>query len=222
MAVPRQLVLPVPPMRGGRRPGAGRKPNGPRPGVAHVTRPWHDAVHPAHVTLRARPGLPSMRAARVFPAVRAAIARAQRGCAFRICHFSVQSNHIHLLVEAKDRQALSRGIQGLAIRLARAVNRVLGRRGEVWGDRYHRRDLATPREVRNALVYVLQNFRKHAAKARGLDSCSSAAWFTGWRDCRPITPVGVEKPVLSPRTWLLGTGWRRLGLLASAESPRGG
>lgn len=146
--------------------------------MPHVVRPWHDAAQPAHVTLRARAGLPSLRAARVFPAVRAAIRLAQRE-RFRICHFSVQSNHIHFLVEANDRQALSRGVQGLAIRLARCINRVLARRGAVWADRYHRRDLATPREVRNALVYVLQNFRKHAAEARGLDPCSSAAWFTG-------------------------------------------
>ncbi len=141
-----QLALPILNTWGGLRPGAGRKPRGPRPNVSHRTRPYHDTAHPAHVTLRAIAGLPSLRAARVFPAVLAAIARAQRD-AFRICHFSVQSNHIHLLVEAKSREALSRGVQGLAIRLARAANRTLQRTGKVWGDRYHRRDLATPRAV---------------------------------------------------------------------------
>ncbi|HEX7125604.1 MAG TPA: transposase [Thermodesulfobacteriota bacterium] len=116
---------------------------------------------------------------RAFAALREAIRLAQRERAFRICHFSVQSNHIHLLVEATDRQALSRGVQGLVIRMARAVNRALQQRGKVWGDRYHRRDLATPREVRNALVYVLNNFRKHGAPPRVVDPCSSARWF-GW------------------------------------------
>lgn len=183
-----------------------------------MIRPWHDAAHPAHVTLRVRPGLPSLRAARVFPAVRAAIRLAQRET-FGICHFSVQSNHIHLLVEARHREALVRGVQGLAIRLARAVNRAVRRSGKVWADRYHRRDLATPREVRHALVYVLQNFRKHAAEARGLDSCSSAAWFTGWRDCRPASPAGVLCPVIAAGTWLLSTGWRRHGLIDVREKP---
>ncbi len=158
---------------------------------------------------------------RVFGAVREAIRFAQRDT-FRICHFSVQSNHIHMLVEAKTREALSRGVQGLAIRLARAANRALRRKGKVWADRHHRRDLATPREVRHALVYVLMNHTKHGPAARAIDGCSSGPWFTGWRDYRPVTPAGVEAPVLSPRTWLLGAGWRRLGLIASAERPRGG
>jgi REP element-mobilizing transposase RayT len=158
---------------------------------------------------------------RVFGAVREAIRLAQRDT-FRICHFSVQSNHIHMLVEAKSRQALSRGVQGLAIRMARAINRVLRRMGKVWADRHHRRDLATPREVRHALVYVLMNYTKHGPASRAIDGCSSGPWFTGWRDYRPVTPAGVEAPVLSPRTWLLGAGWRRLGLIVSAERPRGG
>ncbi len=158
---------------------------------------------------------------RVFGALREGIRLAQRE-RFRICHFSVQSNHVHMIVEARDRQALTRGVQGLAIRMARAINRVLKRMGKVWSDRYHRRDLATPREVRSALVYVLNNFRKHATAARTIEPCSSARWFHGWRDLRRFAPRGEAPPVLSPRTWLLGTGWHRLGLIASMERPRGG
>ncbi len=151
---------PVPATRGGRRPGAGRKPAGSRPGVPHVVRPWHDATHPARVTLRVRPGLPSFRTGRTNAALREAIRLAQRQ-SFGVRHFSIQSNHVHMIVEAKDRQALSRDVQGLAIRVARTIDRVLGRRGAIWADRHHRRDLATPREIRHALVYVLQNIKKH-------------------------------------------------------------
>ncbi len=217
----RQLLLSLPNTWGGRRPRAGRKRNGPRPGVPHRTRPYHDAAHPAHITLRARAGLPSLRGMRLFRALRESIARAQRGRVFRICHFSVQGNHVHLLVEAAHRDALVRGVQGMTIRMARSVNRTLRRRGNVWGDRYHRRDLATPREVRHALVYVLNNLRKHGAAPRVLDPCSSARWFDGWRDLRRFAPRGEEPAVLAPRTWLLGVGWRRLGLIAAAERPRG-
>jgi putative transposase len=140
---------------------------------------------------------------------------------FRLCQFSVQSNDVHMLVEATDRQAFSRGVQGLAIRLAGAVNRSLARRGQVWADRYHRRDLATPREVRRALVYVLQNHRKHAAGSPGLDACSSAAWFDGWRDIS-IRVIGgrPSPPVVAARTWLLRAGWRRHGLIGAREAPR--
>src|SRR5262249_24111425 len=130
---------------------------------------------------------------------------------------TVQANHVHLLVEADAHAEFVRGLQGLAIRAAKAVNRALSRRGAVWGDRYHARLLETPREVRNALVYVLQNWRKHGAGARGLDPCSSAAWFTGWRTT--VTAVSRTAPVLAARTWLARVGWRRHGLIGIEEMP---
>src|SRR5262249_31305662 len=101
-------------------------------------------------------------------------------CWFRIVHFSVQSNHVHLLVEADDKVGLGRGLMGAAIRIARAVNRVAGRRGRVWGDRYHARALRTPRDVRHGIVYVIMNWKKHLPEAKGFDRCSSAWSFTGW------------------------------------------
>jgi len=109
-------------------------------------------------------------------------------------------------------------VQGLAIRVAKAVNRVLGRRGAVWGDRYHARTLATPREVRHALVYVLQNWKKHVPGARGADPRSSAAWFTGWRT--PLASTLGPAPTAAARTWLARIGWRRHGLLDIGEAPR--
>ncbi len=118
---------------GGRRAGAGRRPE-PRPRVPHVRRPPHRAAHPVHVTLRAVPGLPSFRGPRLFPAVQHAIRLASHE-GFALVEFSVQSNHLHLLVEARDRAALSSGMRGLAIRLARTINRTLARRGSVWADR---------------------------------------------------------------------------------------
>jgi hypothetical protein len=138
---------------------------------------------------------------------------------FRIVHFSVQANHVHLLVEADDKIALSRGIMGAAIRLARAVNRVARRRGAVWGDRYHSRALRTPRDVRNGIVYVLMNWKKHVPGAKGIDPCSSAPSFGGWSIHPPSGPPH-ELAVKPPETWLLRTGWKRHGLVALSERPR--
>ena len=203
---------------GGARPGAGRKPSEGRRRVAHHRRPAHDPRCPVHVTLRAAADLPSLRAERVFPALRSALARSS-GTGFRVLQFSVQRDHLHLLVEADGSVAtLTRGLQGLAIRLAKAVNRALARHGRVWGDRYHARSLATPREVRNALVYVLQNVRKHVPYFRGLDSRSSAAWFSGWKAARET--VRSLSPVSCPRTWLATVGWRRHGLIGEDERPQ--
>ena len=184
--------------------------------MPHEMRPAHVAAHPLHVTLRTTPAVCCLRADRVFPAVRRALAAAS-DAKFRIIQFSVQNNHLHLLIEAEDRQGLSRGMRGLAIRVARGVNRVLGRRGAVWGDRYHARALTTPLSVRHALVYVLMNVKKHAQGVLGLDACSSARWFNGWRD----GPLPEDRqPVARARTWLASVGWRRHGLIGVDEHPR--
>jgi putative transposase len=158
-----------------------------------------------------------LRSVDLFPAVRDALGAASVA-RFRVLHFSVQSDHLHLVVEADEPTGLARGLQGLAIRVAKAINRVLGRHGSVWGDRYHARPLSTPREVRSALIYVLNNWRKHIPGARGLDARSSAAWFDGWRTV-VRRPVG-RSPVVGARTWLGRVGWRRHGPLDPRETPR--
>jgi REP element-mobilizing transposase RayT len=169
------------------------------------------------VTLRARTEVGSLRAARLYPALEAAIAASSRSD-FRLVHFSVQGDHVHLVAEAHDKRALSAGMRGLMIRVARALNRASGRSGPVWADRYHCRELRTPREVRNALAYVLLNARKHGREVAPVDPCSSARWFDGWRDHSAIVDLAVAPPaVVAPRTWLLGAGWRRHGLLRFDE-----
>jgi REP element-mobilizing transposase RayT len=217
MQRPRQLDLSIRTW-GGRRPGSGRPPGPGRRAVPHRRRATHDPRCPVHVTLRTEVGVPSLRAEKPFAAIRCAFAAASRN-GVRLLHFSVQSDHLHLVVEADAPTRLARGVQGLAIRVARAVNRVLRRRGRVWVGCYHARMLATPREVRNALVYVLQNWRKHVPGADGFDPRSSASAFAGWMTALPRT-LTVE-PVVAARTWLASVGWRRHGLLGLRELPRG-
>ncbi len=160
----------------------------------------------------------SLRCKRVFGALRECF-RAASGEGFRVVQFSVQADHVHLLVEAQDKPALSSGARGLVIRSARAINRVLARAGRVWGDRYHARELASPREVRNALVYVLMNHKKHGLRDRGhIDPCSSAPWFDGFRVTLP--PPAQPAVTWRPGTWLASVGWRRRGLIDPAESPK--
>lgn len=221
---PAQLELPLRTW-GGKRAGAGRKATSGRAGVPHRARPTHNEHHPVHVTIRVQRRLPSLRRQAVFAELRRDFARASHS-SFRVVHFSVQSTHIHLLVEARDTLSLSRGMAGLSIRLARSVNRVFARRGRVWSDRYHARALRTPRETRRALVYVLMNFKKHSGLSlRGIDTMSSAWWFDGWRvpprACDPLAwRAKAEVPVWRPRTWLARKGWRRHGLIDENERPR--
>ena len=169
--------------------------------------------------MRACRGLPSLRKQIVFKDVRRALGAASHGW-FRLVHFSVQADHVHLVVEAHDKEALTRGMAGLAIRVARAVNRRVRRRGHVWSDRYHARPLRTPREVRRAIVYVLTNWRKHVPTARDIDPCSSSRWFDGWKHPPFSNPPGGDIPVVRARTWLGHTGWRRWGLVLVTERPK--
>jgi hypothetical protein len=150
----------------------------------------------------------SLRTDGLFKCVSGALSASQR-TRFRVTHFSVQTDHLHLIVEADGTVELTRGLQGLAVRCAKAINRVLRRRGSVWHTRYHIHRLATPREVRLGLVYVLLNHRKHLRAPPGLDPCSSGAWFDGW--ARALPPPPAAAPVVEPRTWMGKVGWRRAG-----------
>jgi len=183
--------------RGGFRPGAG-KPKKPGAGVPHVRRPKLKARNPVHVTARVRDEAARLRSRECFRVVLHAIGAARERNGFRIVHFTVQRNHLHAIVEARDEVALARGVQAVSIRIARAMNRVLGRTGRVFADRYHAHALKTPTEVANAIAYVLGNSHVHAAR-RG----------------RPLHPDGVDPLssaanrnfVAEPQTWLLRIGW---------------
>lgn len=209
---------------GGRRAGAGR-PRGPRPTVYHVRREPLPGQCPAHVTLRVRSGIPSLRKHSFVRLFSASLREACERGEFRVAHYSIQRDHVHLIVEAAGKQALGRGMKSVAARLARAINRLWHRSGPALLGRYHVRALRTPKEVRNAIAYVLLNARKHWRQRFGqappvrIDEASSGYWFGGWKP--GIQPSVLPDPpaVASPRTWLLRLGWRRHGLIDPAEVP---
>jgi REP element-mobilizing transposase RayT len=146
------------------RAGAGRRPKGARPGVSHDAREPLNARFPVHVTVRVMPHVFNLRSRRSFRVLRRAFSAGGERFGMRLCEFSVQGNHLHFLVEAEGRRALSRGMQGLGIRIAKGLNRVMSKRGQVLGDRYHARILRTPLDVRRALRYVRTNHDIHRAR----------------------------------------------------------
>ena len=217
------------PSWGGRRRRAGR-PRRRDSGVAHLTRPDFAARYPAHITMKLVRELGSLRTKTKVKAIRLAITNAVAD-GFRVIDWSVQNDHIHMVVEASGATDLSRRMQGLSVRIARGLNRVLGRRGQVFADRYHVHVLRTPREVRHAKAYVMLNARRHAAQ-RGrsnprdwMDPCSSWVWFDGWKDCpsaliREVRAMpDVEPCTAEPATWLMRVSWRRYGMIAINDVP---
>ena len=200
--------------------------------MSHGRRGRFAARFPLHVTLRVVADLPSLRQHGALRIIQRAIEAGGHREDFRVIQYAVIGNHIHLIVEAEGAEALARGMQGLEVRMARRLNRFFKRRGAFFADRYHSRVLRSPREARNALRYVLLNYRQHEAR-RGerltrdwIDPFSSAYWFDGWRDPvrlrepRQRELLDIRCPTAPATVWLLTTGWRRWGPLAFDEVRR--
>jgi len=196
---PEQLQL-HPRTWGGRRAGAGR-PRRSTSGVPHQSRPVLKPRFPLHVTWRIRPDVGNLRTDKRFLRIQRAFRYGGDRFGLRLVEFSVQSNHVHLIVEANDKRALSRGLQGLAIRVAKGVNRASNRKGRVLADRYHARPLRTPSEVRRAVHDVLRNLQHHTREdPLFVDPFSSIAG----QAILHLEPDGTHALVLArPRTWLL-------------------
>jgi REP-associated tyrosine transposase len=205
---------------GGKRKGAGRKPVGKQAGVAHRPREFAKG-HPQHVTVRVMKDVPRLRNRRVWQVLQWALAMMLRREDFRICQASLQGNHLHLLVEADSREAFARGMQGFLISMAKQLNRRISRKGRVFADRYHARELKNPLMVKNALNYVLNNWRHHDEGGGTYDPFSSGVSFNGWKHRGQVLRLGHHEliPVSLAHTWLLSRGWRRHGELSPYARP---
>ncbi|MDQ3338517.1 MAG: transposase [Myxococcota bacterium] len=222
--------------RGGKRPGAGRKPKGKRSSAPHKKRPELKPYQPVHVVMRVHADIGSLRKRLMYAALREATITAARRervehekGRFRIVHISIQRTHVHMLVEADHKAALSLGMQSFQISAAKHLNRAVSvklgarRRGSVFPDRYHQEIIKTPRQARHTLAYVLNNWRKHRedqsplTRKWNVDAFSTGPLFTGWteREGEELLWRWREtyRPLIVylPSTWLLKVGWRKKG-----------
>jgi len=186
--------------------------------VPHRPRPALSPKHPVLVTWRMLPHVWNLRSQRCFSRISECFERGRDRFGFRLVHFSVQGNHLHLIVEAVDERALARGMQGLGVRIAKALNRLMGRKGTVFADHYHARQLTSPTQVANAVTYVLLNFAHHFPEDGRWATDLRDRFSSAWRD------RGRDPPVVPARTWLLRLGWRlradeRVVMLVDAAAP---
>ena len=223
---------------GGKRRGAGRPPKGERAGSPHKEREYLHAQYPVHVVLRTVRAVGNLRRRCVYQAIREATLTTARREDFRIVQLSIQRTHVHLLVEAKHKAALAKGMQGFQISAAKHLNAAISkgrpgprRRGSVFPDRYYAEIITSPRQARHTLSYVMNNWRKHeedrkpATRGWRIDWFSSAATFPGWAEYGDA-PVFWRGPptydpliVYQPRTWLLREGWKKSGSISCREVP---
>jgi putative transposase len=207
----RQLAIAFPFGHGGKRRGAGRKPNGNKAGVSHLARPVIRRTAPVHVTMKMDRRVANLRCKKMFAVIRRALHAGAKAHGGRIVQFSVQGDHIHLLVEASSNMALSKCMQGFSVRVAVGLNRCMSTKGKVFADRFHSHLLRTPTEVRNARHYIRNNYRQHAAKrGRTLPS--------GWVDLYSSDGAGIELP--RERCWLLSVAAHERVRVAAATHRR--
>jgi putative transposase len=214
---------------GGARKRAGRKRRLEHD-APHRSRPAITGRDPLHVTCRTAPDVGRLRTHDSREAIRIALAKiAGTRHDFRVAQVSIQHNHLHMIVEADTQVALDSGMRALTISLARQINLAQHRTGKVFSYRYHTTLITSPRQMRNTLAYVLNNWRHHDEDKRGgrrarvarTDPYSSGMTFTGWRERRePFAPVTLAPlPVANARTWILNVGWMKHPLVSFYEIP---
>ena len=185
---------------------------------------------PVHITIRLRRGIPTLRQPRFVRRFRSSLSEACVRHGFRVVHYSIQRDHVHLLIEAQSNHSIACGMKSVGARIGKLANRLFQRSGKVLDGRYHLRALRTPLEVHRALRYVLLNHRHHTARRRRPkrltvhppaqpDPASSGRWFDGWRTTTAPPNLTDVREVASARTWLMRTGWRRHGLIDPAAIP---
>ena len=193
--------------RGGYRPGAGRK-RGRR--VSHHGRESVSVPIPLHAVWRTRDDVHSLRGKKLFRHLLVSFLRCHQKPGFRITHYCVLGNHVHLIIEADGTAELSRGMQGLGVSMAKRINLNCGRSGAVFDDRFFARKLRTPREVANAVDYVLHNAERHFGPGSGGFRAADSDPF-----CSDALSRDARAQLLAlPVTWLL-----RIGLLRARAGP---
>ena len=191
------LALPVVVVKhgwGGTRKGAGPKKVSEY--QSHRRRERFAKRMPVHVTMKVAKDVRGLRGRRKYKAVEAALWAAARNEDGLLCDFSVQNDHLHLVMDAANSKAMRSAVSGLAIRVAKAINALCGRKGRVFDDRYHARVLRTPTEVRRVRHYVRDNFRKHLRERLQTERAQDqAAWISVGVDNRELLRQNLQSSV---------------------------
>ncbi|MBP9682556.1 MAG: transposase [Bacteriovorax sp.] len=157
-------------------------------GIRHTARPKITRFTALHLTIKVRSNKADIKSKKILKALHHAIKRA-RLKKLKVVHYTLEFNHLHLLIECESHQILHQGMQALGISLAKAINKIKLLKGSVYKHRYHFRRLATRRELKNALHYIFNNGKKHKRTRSILDPYNSLV-------AEKRIPADVEKIIL--------------------------
>lgn len=152
---------------GGRRQNSGRKRIHSK-GVSHRTRELVTPKTPLHINFKYKA---YMRNKYCLKLLKRAILNARK-LGLRVNHFSLQYDHVHLIVEADSNAILESGMRSITVTIAKGM-----KMGKVQLERYHLHVLRTLRETRNAVLYVLFNRQKHEKGNSKIDGYTSLIYL---------------------------------------------
>lgn len=143
------------------------------PGIRHSSRMKFSKLTSFHLTIKVRENKADIQSKKLLKALHHAIARA-RLKNLKVIHYTLEYNHVHLLVETNDHRILHAGMQALGISFSKAINKVKSLKGHVYKHRYHQRKIGSARELKNVLLYIFNNGKKHKRTNKRIDLYNSA------------------------------------------------
>lgn len=149
------------------RKGGGRRPKHDK-GIRHIKRPEIKRLTSLHLTVKILKDKAGIKNKQTLALLKHAILKARKK-GLRIIHFTLEYDHVHLLVEANDNEVLGRGMMVFGVTMAKGINRLKSIKGTVYKHRYHFRKINSPRELKNVLHYIFNNGIKHKT-AKSLDN----------------------------------------------------
>ena len=203
-------------------------------GQRHGSRPKLNPRFPLHVNTRICAGLETLRTNEAVDLICGAIRETQEKYGMRLIAYSIQSTHLHFIVEVDGselqaslagvhvndiltreelaKRALAKSMKSLLGKVAKRLNKLWRREGKVFDERYHAVVIKSPLQMKRTLEYVLNNGFQHGSTNLRIDPYSSGRYFDGWEEAIELPNEPREDwPVVPPRTWLAREGWKRHG-----------
>lgn len=141
-------------------------------GIRHTKRP--DLTRPSslHLTVKIEKSKANLKNKNVLAILKKAIFNARRQ-GLKVIHYSLEYDHIHLIIEADNNRTLGKGMQAFGVTLAKAINRMRKVKGQVYKHRYHFRQITSSRQLKNVMTYIFNNGVKHKTSATALSPFNS-------------------------------------------------